>query len=513
MITVLAKDSRTRMSQRNLAVSVAGRILGMITSFAGRTIFVRTLQNEFLGLGGFFGNIFCIISMCELGIGAAVAQSLYKPIADDDEYNVSAIIRYYTKINCIIAACTGMLSLLAIPVLPYIVKGNIEPKTVLCAYLLFAFHTAVSYLFMPKRMLFVCDQRMYVVTAVRSVFGVLALLLQSAVLVLTKNYVAYLAVRIAVLGIEDVVINIYADKKYPFLFRYAKVDKEYKRTISQNVKALVWHKAGSTLSRSVDSILLSVFVGLSGMGMYSNYALVIGTVSAFFDIAMNSVSASVGNLGAGDRGVKSEKVMRKLYFLNFWLLTVGTSMLVCILNPFIKFWLGENMLFSTAVVVVIMSSFYFSCIRDPVQIFLSAYGLFKETRLIPVARAILNLVLSVILVQKMGISGVFLGTTLSTVFAPLYFEVKMLYKYGFGNISKKEFMWEMASYIFASAAISCMCMFVCRFVDGTGAAQVVIKAVLAFVLSNAVLFLTYRNSEYFKFCKSTVNRVVLKRRT
>jgi O-antigen/teichoic acid export membrane protein len=89
------------------------------------------------------------------------------------------------------------------------------------------------------------------------------------------------------------------------------------------------------------------------------------------------------------------------------------------------------MLFSNVEMLIIVSSFYFSCIRDPVQIFVSTYGLFKESKYIPVVRAVANLVLSVIFVRKMGVSGVFLGTMLSTVMVPLFGEVRVLYKYGF----------------------------------------------------------------------------------
>ena len=365
------------MSGKNLTFSVAGRIIGMLTSFAGRAVFVKTLSAEYLGLGGFFGNIFAVISLCELGIGAAVAQSLYKPLADDKEYEVSAIVGYYTKISRIIAAVTLVLSIFALPILIRTVKTTLDISIIVSAYLLFVLHGTVSYLLLPKKTLVICDQRMYVVTAAKSVFSIVSLILQCVILAATKNYLVYLVMRIFVLTLEDVYVNIYADRRYPCLSLKMSVSNEYRKRLFSNVRALMWHKTGGVLSRSTDSILLTYFVGLSGMGKYSNYALVIGTIGAFFDVAVNAVGASIGNLGACDRGVKSEMIMRKLYFINFWMLTVGTSVLVSSLNPFIEMWMGEDMLFTDAEMIVIVTSFYFSCIRDPVQIFVSAYGLFK----------------------------------------------------------------------------------------------------------------------------------------
>ena len=339
---------RTKMSQRNFVFSVAARIIGMITSFVGRGVFVRTLSTEYLGLGGFFGNIFSVVSLCELGMGAAISQSLYKPLADGDEGAVSAIIAYYTRFCRIIAAVTAFVSICFLPFLGSFVKTELDKSIIVTAFMLFVIHSAVSYLLSPKCMLVVCDQRMYVVSLVRSIFGIFALIIQSGMLILTGNYILYLTSRILVLTVEDIVINRYADKNYPCLALKRSVTKEYKNNLYGNVKALIWHKTGGVLSRSTDSLLLTYFVGLSGMGKYSNYALVIGTIGAFFDVAINAVSASVGNLGAGDRGRKSEDISRKMYFINFWLLTAGTSVIVCTLNPFIAMWLGEDMLFSNA---------------------------------------------------------------------------------------------------------------------------------------------------------------------
>ena len=488
--------SRTRMSRRNFTVSIVGRLVGMLTSFAGRSIFVRVLKAEYLGLGGFFGNIFSVVSLCELGIGAAVAQSLYKPLAENDEDKVSAIVHFYSKVCRIVALLTLVLSLAAFPFLHSIVKTSLDMSIIRSAYLLFVLHSVISYLLTPKCMLVVCDQRMYIVTLVRSIFSIVALVVQSSMLVLTGNYIAYLASRIIVLVVEDLIVNWYADKRYPCLSLKMRVTNEYKKSLFDNVRALMWHKTGGVLSRSTDSLLLTYFVGLSGMGKYSNYALVIGTIGAFFDVAVNAVGASVGNLGAVDRGKKSEDIMRKMYFLNFWMLTVGTSVIAATLNPFISVWLGKDMLFTNSEMLVIVSSFYFSCIRDPVQIFVSAYGLFKESKYIPPLRAVVNLVLSVVFVQKMGVAGVFLGTVLSTVIVPLFGEVKVLYQHGF-SMKPTVFYKEMISYIVISFISTAVSFFVTYNVKIT-IIGVAVRAVSAFCASNAVLLIFCSGGKYFE---------------
>ncbi len=489
--------TRTGMSQKNFVYSVIGRLLAVVENFVGRTIFVKTLGAGYLGIGGFFGNVFSVVALCELGIGAAIAQSLYKPLADGDSYKVSGIVHYYIKVCKIIGAVSFGLCLACLPLVPHMTKGEISDREIMIAFLLYSLHMLVSYRLTPKITLVICDMRLYAVTATRSIFGIVSLVLQSAALVFTGNYILYLFIRVLCLAAEDVAINRYADKLYPYLSLKLTVGKKYKKDLYIKVKALLWHKIGSTLSRSTDSLLLTHYVGLSGMGKYSNYALIIGTVTAFFDIAINAVSASVGNLGACDRGEKSENVMRRLYFLNFVLLTVGTSVLVSILNPFIEVWIGSDMLFGELEMAVIVSSFYFSCVRDPVQIFLQSFGLFRESRIIPPLRAVANLVFSVLFVKRIGVAGVFLGTMLSTVLVPLWMEVRVLYRHGF-NRKCKDFAFEMAGYIAFSCFCSTVCFCMTSLIEITFFG-VVKRAVIALCISIALLCAVFSKNVYFVF--------------
>ncbi len=494
------------MSSINFVASIVSRVVSMLTSFVGRSIFVRVLSSEYLGLGGFFGNVFSIVSLCELGLGSAISQSLYKPLANRDEYKISAILSYFSKVYKWVAIASLSISLAAMPLLPHITKAQIDMKTVCFAYVLFCVHLFLSYLLSPKVNLVICDQRMYVVTIARSLLNVAGLVMQTMVLIYTRNYLLYLAIRIIMLFLGDVFVNMYADKKYPFIARFARVDKKYIKRIKKAAKALMWHRVGGVLSRNTDSLLLTYFIGLAGMGKYSNYALFIGTIGAFFDAAANASAASVGNLGSHDRSDKAEAVMRKIYFINFFILTVGTSVIICTLTPFIELWLGKNMLFSELEMIVIVISFYFSCIRDPVQIFISAFGLFNESKFIPIMRAASNLIFSVILVQKIGVSGVFLGTILSTALVPLPLEVYVLYKYGF-NKKCTPFVKEMCKYIYMSFFSFFACYTLTLRIKHS-IIGLLIRIVISLFCSAVMLVFAYGKDERYLSAKETVFKIL-----
>lgn len=495
---------RTAMSIRNASATFFNRGLTLILNFIGRTVFLQCLSAEYLGLSGLFGNIFSVISLCELGFGAAITQSLYKPMAKGDEYEVCRIMNYFNKVYSIVAFVTAVSGIAVMPFLDNLV-GHGEIPNLKIVYLLFLFHSVVSYLFAPKRTLIVCDQRLYVVTLLRTLFSVIILAFQIAVLKSTKDYCLYIAVRIFFLAVEGFITEVYAQKKYSFLDRKLYVAKEYKNKIHQKVKALILHKFGAIMNNSTDSILISYFLGLECMGMYSNYALIITSVGTLIDIVMSSVSASVGNLGATSNKKNSEKVMRELYFLNFWLLTCCTAVLMCTANSLIRLWLGEDMLFGTGFLVVVVSCFYFSCVRDPVQIFLQAYGIFEPTRFMNPIRAFVNITVSCLLIKKYGIIGVFSGTLISTITVPLWYEVKMLYKYGFG-ISPKEFVKEMSGFMACTYICSGLAFFATHSFSCT-LLGMVMSVLVSLCIVNAIIFVVYRKSGYFGAATKLIRRI------
>ncbi len=452
---------RTKMSLTNASAAVFCKLVGMVLNFITRTVFIKKLGTEYLGLGGFFGNIFSVISLCELGFGAAFAQSLYKPIAQEDRQRVSGIITYFSQIYSKIAFVSAVLGVFVMPFLPLLTKGQTEISGLYSIYVLFMLHNTLNFLLTPKRTLVICDQRMYAVSNFRTLFSVIMCICQVVLLETTNNYIVYLSSRIFLLTLEGVCINIYADRRYDFLKTPSGVDEIYRKKLFSNVKSLMLHKIGSVLTHSTDSILISYFLGLTCMGKYSNYALIVGSVVTFVDIAVGSVSSSVGNLGATASVQKNENIMKKLSFVNFSMLTLCSSVLLCTLNPFIKLWIGEEMLFSMPEVAVIVASFYFSCIRDPVQIFINAYGIFRPSRYMNIARAAVNFVLSVLLVKRFGVAGVFGGTVVSVWAVPLWFEVYVLYKYGFRK-SPLKFALSFAVDILFSVISCAICLVLTR---------------------------------------------------
>lgn len=480
------------MTKRNTYFSLVNRIITIICNFICRSIFIKILGGEYLGAGGMFGNVFSVLSLCELGFGEAVSQAMYKPLASGNMQKVKGLVRYYSKVYRYISLITLALSFAVMPYLSHFFPDIIKISNYRGIYLLFVLHQMLSFYFAPKRSLVMCDQRMYIVMLSRTLCSIGVTVTQIICLIFTGSYFGFIFLRILFLAIDGLFVEFYAIKKYGLnhLNSIPEITSQSKITIKSNTLSLALHRIGAVINNSTDSILLSSYLGLSQMGVFSNYSLIINSLGSFVCLAVQSASASVGNLGAYDNSKKSVDVLNKMTFANFYLLTNCCTILLCLINPALTLWLGKDMCFSLPATTVIIACFYMSYIRDPVQIFLNAYGIFKSTKFIYILRGLLNLTVSFALVKKYGVTGVFGGTLISTVAVPFFSEPYMLFKHGFGEKCGR-FIKEYIEYVLSSILICFVVYITTSGISTQTIGYLFLKGVSVFIITNIVLLLMY----------------------
>lgn len=492
------KQSRTYLTKRNAAASIVNRVVCLACNFIGRSVFIRILGSEYLGAGGMFGNVFAVLSLVELGFGEAVSQSLYQPLAEENHSRIRDILAYYAKVYRYISLVTIALCTAIVPFLPHIF-GDIEKiHRYRAVYLLFAVHQVLSYYFAPKRSLVQCDQRMYAVMTVRTVNALLVTAAQIFFLIGTRSYLIYIFLRILFLAADGWFINLYADRIYPFLSTSPseEVDDGYKKRVWSGTRSLVLHRIGGVINSSTDSILISSHLGLAHMGTFSNYSLVINSIGSFVALAIGAASASIGNIGATEGEAKSVRVLKNLSFANFILLTNCAVLLVNLINPFMALWLGEELCFGMTETAVIIACFYMSYIRDPVQMYLHSYGVFKSTGVLYLARGLLNLILSLIFVRRFGAVGVFAGTLVSTTLTAFLLEPVLLFRDAFRK-SAGSFLKEYTAYPVISAILCAGTWFVGTRIDASDAGSMLFRGIAVLLLANLSILMLYGKSERF----------------
>lgn len=503
--------SRTRNSVKNLSYALVGQGLGFVISFVARIFFIRTLGREYLGLNGLFTNVLTILSLAELGVGEAITFSLYKPLAQNDTKKCCMLMQLYKKVYTVIGCAILVIGLALTPFLPLIIKNMPDIPYINLIYALFVVNTAVSYFFSYKRNLIIADQKRYIATFYRYLAHAVFTFLEIVYLILFKNYIGYLLIMIAATLADNIMVSRKADKMYKFLKNKEDIplDKESKKSIIKNTKAMMMHKVGNVVVNSTDNILLSMFVSLDSVGLYSNYFFITNALNSVTTHVFNSLTASVGNLFATSDNKNAYRVFREVYFLDYFMYSFIAVSLLCLFNPFIELWVGKDYLFGFDVVCIIVINFYITGMRKAVLTFREASGLFYKDRWKAVFEAIINLVASIILAIHFGTFGVFLGTFISSVTVCVWVEPLVLYKYGF-----KVKLIEYFKLYFMYAIITVFCCsltyYLCSFITFGRWASLALKALLCLIIPNAVNVILFRNTMPYIYFKNLIKRIFSK---
>ena len=297
---------------------------------------------------------------------------------------------------------------------------------------------------------------------------------------------------------------------YPFIKdkEKGKIKDHQKEEIVKNIRALVFHKIGSFAVKGTDNIILSKYIGITTVGIYSNYLLIIQAVDSIFGFLFNSIISSVGNLGAIESKSKSSSIFKSLHLLNFWIYSFVAILFINLLNPLISLWLGKDYLFSSIIVFVLSINFYLSGMRKSFLIFKDAFGLFWYDRYKPLLEAAVNLIVSIFLAKTMGTIGVFLGTTICILTTVYWIEPYVVSKYGF-NESPLKYFKSNIYYLFIFIIVCYINYTLCNLVTGHSIFGFIIKIIITLIIPNLIFLLLFNKKDEFKYLYNVLKKQAL----
>lgn len=164
-------------------------------------------------------------------------------------------------------------------------------------------------------------------------------------------------------------------------------------------------------------MIISGFINVTLSGFVDNYNLVLNSVANVVNIIFNSVLSSFGNLFATESRQKQYQIFKVYRFAACWIYgftAIGFSML---LTPLIELWLGEDKTLAFSVVMCILIDYYLKGDRIVLSNFKTAAGVFEQDKYLALIQGAVNLVISVVLVRRIGLVGVYIGTIISGLIA------------------------------------------------------------------------------------------------
>ena len=353
----MKKLSRAKNTMRNTLWGAIYRVATLIGPFAIKTIIIKELGQEYNGLSTLFTSVLTVLNLANLGFNSSLVFTMYKAIAEDDKPALCAMLKFYRKVYRIVGLVILGMGLAVMPFLPWLVKNECPPDVNL--YVLFAIYLSESVLdylmFAYNNATFTAFQRNDVTLKISTVRYVVQYTLQAAVLLIFSNYYAYIILLPLMVIPNNVAVYLAARKHYPDIVCQGELDPVTKKDIYKRVGTLFGHKLGNTFLVSIDSIIISSFLGLTALSLYSNYYYILTAVNGLVEIVTNGSLSGIGNKLLTDSREDNYRFFKTMTY--GWVALVGgaAACMLCFYQPFIAaVWLGPEYLLDERLMMLIV---------------------------------------------------------------------------------------------------------------------------------------------------------------
>lgn len=428
-------NSRTKNSILNSSSNLFSQFLIYAIKFLVRTIFIKTLNDEILGLNGLFTSILYFLSFAELGISNSIGFALYKPIAFNDKHQIAILLRFFKRVYFFIGLIILFIGISILPFLNIIINKSIVNNHYYIYYLLFVFNSSLSYFFSYKITLLIADQKEYIYSTARFVFIFFQSFLQIIFLIINHSYLLFLLCDLIFTFMLNYVTSFYVDKKYKFInqnkYNNGKISNKVYEKIVILTKANALNNIGSSIESSIDNLVYSTMFGLNFVGYVSNYILVVSSITALCNRIIGGVAPSIGNIGVIDKPNKQYLVFRSMHFVVYLIATFISLSIVFLLNDIIYFWIGGKYVLNNFFVFTYALNFLITTISSVPTMFAIAFGLTYKFMYKKIIEMILNIFLSVLFAKMFGFTGVIAATIVSFLCTTFWMDPYAIYKYAF----------------------------------------------------------------------------------
>lgn len=458
----MAGKSRTEYAAKNITWGYIYSFVRIFLEFILRTVFIYKIGTTYLGVNGLYTNVLGVLSLSELGIGVSMNYSLYRPIAEGDQQKIKALMSYFKKAYRIIALVVSVIGVVIVPFLQYIIKDaeGLSNKELILYYMIYLFNTVTSYFVSYKYSLVNAYQKNYIITKSDTYFKIITIVLQTVILFIFKSFLLYLICQALVALVQKIYLSAYISKMYPWLKDKETValESEDKQQLKNNVKGTLVHKLGEVAIYQTDNIIISSFINITTVGLVSNYTLINNAINTFTNAMFNSLTAGYGNFIAKESKERQEELLYINQFLAFGVFGFVAVCLLVLTQPLIGIWVGEKNMIDDFSMILLVLHIFFSGDRLIMSNYKTAAGIFLQDRWVTILRIIANLVLSLLLVNFIGLPGIYIGTFVQGILGNII-EPIIVYKNMFGHSPVKYYLNSL-KYIVVTAIIYIVIRFI-----------------------------------------------------
>ncbi len=433
----MQEETRTDKAIRNTKYAIAASIISFVANFIARNIFLKELGTDVLGLNTTVQSYLAFLNIAELGISTAIVVTLYKPILNKDYNTINEIVSLqgwlYRRIGTTILV--GALILMCF--FPLIFKNMELP-------LWYAYALFITYLLNALLLYFVTyiqhvlsgNQQQYKIILNNNITLSVCIIFQIiAVTIFDNDFEWWVTLQILFILIATFLVYRETKRSHPYLKLQVKLGKtlrnKYPDVLTKTKQIFVHRVAGTTLTQA-QPLIISAYASLTTVAYYANYLVIINGLNLIINSVFNGMTASIGNMIAEGNKELIHKIYRELFSFRFFIASILVLTTYYLTPPFITLWIGEEYVMSNTILIIILFSFFLGITKGVTDMYLSAYGLFKDMWA-PIAETIINISVSVILGYLYDINGILMGAIISMLVIGYGWKPYFLFKNGLNS--------------------------------------------------------------------------------
>lgn len=380
-----------------------------LVGFVKVSLFVRLYGSAVNGLQLTIAQVITFLNICELAYSLAFRQLLYKPLAENNREEIKSI--YYGA--CKVFRITGLVcisaSILVALVFPNLSESPFSYWETVGTFLLLALPYGISYFLMGPNFVIMADQKEYRINLWIQLFSVCRMVLMVAAILAKMPFIVILIIEGLNILIANTTARLIALKEYPWL-KEAPSHKDDKSFQKKAGYAMI-QRLSELATTQTDNIVVSGFMGYVMSSVYGTYSYLTDNIGKITQTMVQSPMNSFGNL-FNDKNADSYPVFTEFFNFATYVSTIVACTIVIVMPQFVPVWMGDPLYTASIPICFFFGlNIFYMTMRQPVIIARDANGLYVNAKNNAWLLAIVKIVLSIILVQKLGLLGVVLATT------------------------------------------------------------------------------------------------------
>lgn len=492
----------------NIVISVISKIITMAIMIVSRKALLQYLGEEALGIYSLYTNLIGVLAVAELGIGVSITFSMYKPIVEGESDSISSLYYLYKKIYLVLSIIVFFLGLIITPFLSVFAKGSSGDIDIQLPFIIFLASTCISYFYAQKTSLINAFKDNYINLIIETIVKVLALIMQLLLLGVIKTMEVYtLAILVSTL-VQWIVTNFVYNSKYKrYINGNRTLKPEIKKEVITNTKAMIYHKLGTLMVNTASGLIISSFLSVIILGIYSNYLIIMTGMISVLSLVFSSTTSIIGHSFVKNDKESFYKNFRFFHMINFILALVFFIGFLSVIQPLLTLFFPESELLSDQVVFIFTITYFVQFMRQVTLTFRDASGLFYYDRYKPLIEGIINVIISLVLVNILGLVGILIANLLTTIFICHTVEAHIIYKYGFGRQNTKFLLYNLILLIIFIMVGTVTVQLVTYF-EGPLLSVILYSGILSLMLSfTTLLILSIFIKDFRLLFKSILNRI------